>query len=85
MAADLNYQLGALIDGFKIEPANNDVLTYSPVSITSAGGLAVVKNVLIDGFRVEGAPVVNVKGGMIYNALIRDNVTSAACRSGGGS
>lgn len=78
VAANLDFQSGALLDGFKIEPSGSETLTSSPVNVTAASGLAIVRNVLIDGFHVKDAPVVKLSGGLLYNALIRDNYTSAS-------
>ena len=62
-----NYPLGFSIENFVITNPNK-VLDESPISLDNDS--VVIRNCLIVNNKVNGAPVVDLKGGLLYNSLL---------------
>jgi len=75
MATD--YDLGALVDGMEVN--SDKTLTAPAIDITDKIDTLVLRNMIVDGNTIGkddkgvGHPVVNLKYGLLYNALLYGN------------
>lgn len=73
------YNTGFLMDGFIITNPGS-TLTQSPVVINDAR--ATVRNCIITDNTVNGAPVVDVRKGLLYNSLCYNNAADTVVKLG---
>ena len=79
MATD--YSLGAIVDGFEVHSAK--ALTAPAISITDNVDMLILRNMMIDGNTINkdangtAYPVVSLKYGLLYNALVYGNTVAA--------
>ena len=79
MATD--YSLGAIVDGFEVHSAK--ALTAPAISITDNIDMLILRNMMIDGNTINkdangtAYPVVSLKYGLLYNALVYGNTVAA--------
>ena len=79
MATD--YSLGAIVDGFEVHSAK--ALTAPAISITDNIDTLILRNMMIDGNTINkdangtAYPVVSLKYGLLYNALVYGNTVAA--------
>ena len=79
-AAESNFNLGFLLDGFVITNPD-DTLHYAPVVLNSDH--TTVRNCIITDNTIDhGAPVVDVQNGLLYNTLIYNDSASTLVRVG---
>lgn len=65
-----DYNTGFTMDGFDIDGGN--ILTgYSPVELNNHN--VAMRNCMVHNCRTGGAPVVDLKNGLLYNSLVFDN------------
>ncbi len=79
MATD--YSLGAIVDGFEVHSAK--ALTAPAINITDNIDMLILRNMMIDGNTINkdangtAYPVVSLKYGLLYNALVYGNTVAA--------
>lgn len=79
MPDDDAYNTGFLLDGF-VFTNPGETLTETPVVLNDA--MAAVRNCIITENTVIGAPVVDVRKGLLYNSLLYNNTSSTAVKLG---
>ena len=60
----------SVFDGFLFTPGKTTI-QGSPISLR--GDRTIVRNVVVTGYDISDAPVVDLKSGLLYNALLYDN------------
>ena len=73
------YNTGFLLDGF-VFTNPGETLTESPVVLNDA--MAAVRNCIITDNTVTGAPVVDVRKGLLYNSLLYNNTSETVVKLG---
>lgn len=82
MAMATGYGFGALVDGVEVRGDKTKTVTEPVINIKDQIDNLVLRNMLIDGNTVsknnnDGAPVVNLQYGLLYNALLYGNTVAA--------